>query len=86
MTNQERTEQGKFLSKSDVNRHVRSLRLTDSVWNKFGEMASEQSLTRADFLEKLVKQNMLNVCDDKLKSIHQGNSVTLSNETISKLD
>jgi len=48
-------ERGKFTNKSDSDRQVRSIRATEEVWNKFGELAEEENLTRADFLERFVK-------------------------------
>ena len=52
-----RSSEGRFTNKSDQNRHVRSIRVTDEVWQKFGEMAAQRSITRADLLEEMVKNN-----------------------------
>lgn len=52
---QSRGEGGKFLAKSDDGRSVRSIRATDATWMKFGDMAEEEGITRADLLEKLVQ-------------------------------
>ena len=49
--------QGKFSLKDDDYRQVRSLRLTDATWKAWGIAAECLGLSRADLLEKLVKQN-----------------------------
>ena len=46
---------GRFINKSDDYRKVRSIRVTDEIWEKFGDMALQQSITRADLLEGIVK-------------------------------
>ena len=51
MSQQGRNKLGKFSAKSDTNRQVRSIRLTDATWNKLGDLADERSITRADLLE-----------------------------------
>jgi predicted DNA-binding ribbon-helix-helix protein len=51
MSQQGRNELGKFSSKSDENRQVRSIRLTDATWNALGEVANKRSITRADLIE-----------------------------------
>lgn len=48
-----RDEVGKFASKSDDERRVRSIRATDEVWEAFGELAEERRITRADLLEQI---------------------------------
>jgi hypothetical protein len=52
--------QGKFALKDDDYRQVRSLRLTDDTWKAWGMAAECLGLSRADLLEKLVKQNQGN--------------------------
>lgn len=52
MNKQERNKLGKFLPKSEEMRKVRSIRLTDSTWEKLGKLANERSITRADLLEE----------------------------------
>ena len=54
---QGRNEKGQFGNKSDSKRKVRSIRVTDEVWNKFGEMEVQRSITRADLLEEFVNDN-----------------------------
>ncbi len=53
MIEQER-ENGKFAAKGSEPRIVRSIRLTDSTWNALEDKASEQDMTKADYLEALV--------------------------------
>ena len=48
---------GQFTNKSDSDRHVRSIRVTDEIWEKFGEIAAERCITRADLLEEIVKED-----------------------------
>lgn len=49
--------QGKFALKSDDYREVRSLRLTDDTWKALGIASECLGLTRADYLEHIVRQN-----------------------------
>ena len=51
---QQRNQRGQFTNKSNSERRVRSIRVTDEVWDKFGEMAIQQGITRADLLEEIV--------------------------------
>lgn len=51
--------QGKFTLKNDDYREVRSLRLTDATWKAMGIAASNLGITRADLLEKVVRDNNL---------------------------
>ena len=55
---QGKDKKGRFISKSSDHRQVRSIRVTDETWNKFGEQAAQQSITRADLLEKIVAQEL----------------------------
>ena len=48
---------GRFICKSDDYRKVRAIRVTDQVWEKFGEMAAQRCITRADLLEEIVKED-----------------------------
>ena len=52
---QNRDSRGQYINKSDSNRLVRSIRVTDEIWEKFGEMAAQRSITRADLLEEIVE-------------------------------
>jgi hypothetical protein len=49
--------QGKFALKNDDYREVRSLRLTDDTWKAIGIASECFGLTRADYLEHIVRQN-----------------------------
>lgn len=51
--------QGKFALKDDDYRQVRSLRLTDKTWKVLGRTAEGFGMTRADYLEEMVKNNLL---------------------------
>ena len=54
---QSRSSKGRFENKSEAKRKVRSIRATDKVWKKLGIVANQQSITRADLLEKIVNDN-----------------------------
>ena len=49
--------QGKFALKNDDYREVRSLRLTDDTWKALGIASECFGLTRADYLEHIVRHN-----------------------------
>ncbi|MER3495321.1 MAG: hypothetical protein C4323_26165 [Mastigocladus sp. ERB_26_2] len=51
--------QGKFALKNEDYREVRSLRLTDDAWKALGIVSECSGLTRADYLEHIVRQNTL---------------------------
>jgi hypothetical protein len=51
--------QGKFTLKNDDYREVRSVRLTDGTWKALGIAAECLGITRADWLEQLVRENNL---------------------------
>ena len=63
---QGRNKRGQFDRKSESDRKVRSIRVTDEAWEKFGEMASRQSITRADLLEQVVN-NQASLSGDQIK-------------------
>jgi hypothetical protein len=50
---------GKFASKSSEYREVRSLRLTDETWKALGIASECLGLTRADYLEEIVRSKLL---------------------------
>ena len=58
-TNMKRDIQGKFALKNDNYRLVRSLRLTDETWITLGIAAECLGITRADYLEQIVRDNAL---------------------------
>jgi hypothetical protein len=51
--------QGKFVLKNDDYRQVRSLRLTSETWKALGIAAECFGYSRADYLEEIVKNNLL---------------------------
>ncbi|MDF0556410.1 hypothetical protein [Kamptonema sp. UHCC 0994] len=51
--------QGKFALKNEDYRLVRSLRLTDSTWVALGIRSECLGLTRADYLEHIIRENAL---------------------------
>lgn len=64
MSDRLRTQSGKFAAKSDEPRKVRSLRLTDSVWEKLEQLANEKStserrITRADLIEEWMQNDQV---------------------------
>lgn len=48
---------GKFALKNDDYRQVRSVRLTDETWKALGIAAECLGMSRADYLEKVIKEN-----------------------------
>lgn len=54
MAKQGRNTNGKFEAKSDKLRSVRTMRLTDSAWEKLGSIAALQDVTRADLIEEWI--------------------------------
>ena len=63
MNSQGRNELGKFLSKSEEMREVRSIRLTNTTWNKLGELANERGITRADLIEEWMNREYFDLRD-----------------------
>ena len=59
LTKMKRDIQGKFALKNDDYRLVRSLRLTDETWKALGIAAECNNKTRADYLEQIVRDNLL---------------------------
>jgi predicted DNA-binding ribbon-helix-helix protein len=51
---QGRNEVGQFSAKGEGRREVRSIRLTDSAWEKLGNIADERGITRADLIENMM--------------------------------
>ena len=47
------------------------MRVTDEIWEKFGEMALERSITRADLLEEIVKKDGLPINNDRVINLLQ---------------
>ena len=67
----DRNYRGQFVNKSDGDRQVRSIRVTDDIWREFGEMADGENLTRADLLEKMVKSDSTIPNNDQVITILQ---------------
>jgi hypothetical protein len=59
MAKQDRGKGGKFAPKSDEPRSVRTVRLTNTTWAKLGQIAESRSITRADLIEQIVEQRIL---------------------------
>ena len=56
---QEKDWHGRFIHKSDDYRQVRSIRVTNEIWENFGKTALELGITRADLLEEIFKNDGL---------------------------
>lgn len=56
---QSRSKAGKFAPKSDELREVRSIRLTNTTWEKLGAAAELKEMTRADLIEQLAEDGLL---------------------------
>lgn len=50
--------QGKFALKNDDYRQVRSVRLTDETWKALGIAGECLGMSRADYLEKVIRGNL----------------------------
>jgi hypothetical protein len=75
---QSRDKKGHFANKGEEKREVRSIRLTDSTWEKLGELATKRGITRADLIEEMMdtsnqppdsinKQEIIEILEDALK-------------------
>ena len=91
MIKQGRTKQGKFLSKSEEYRQVRSIRLTDSSWDALGKLAEHRGITRADLLEEWFKNGSF-ILNDYIKELEMkienltDNSINLPDSVLSTLN
>lgn len=56
---QARDKKGHFANKGQEKREVRSIRLTDSAWEKLGKMAGDRGITRADLIEEIAADEQL---------------------------
>ncbi len=54
-----RRKNGRFRSKSNTDRKVRSIRATDAAWESLGDIAESQNMTRADLMEHLLQNGKL---------------------------
>lgn len=68
MVERNRFDNGTFAPKSSQVREVRSLRLTDETWRVLGETAELKGITRADLIEELavngVIEQRVSSCDE----------------------
>lgn len=83
---QPRGYRGRYSSKSDQERQVRSIRATEEVWNAFGEAAESQGITRADLLEKLVELGLINQGLDLENSDSNAEVIAQLEEVLNSLD
>jgi len=91
MIKQGRNESGKFASKSDEMRQVRSIRLTDAAWDSLGKLADKRSITRADLIEEwmggeyFILLERLHRLENQLQSL-TNNSIQLSESILQSID
>ena len=83
MAKQKRSVAGKFTSKSDESREVRSLRCTDATWQKLGELAELQGITRADLIEQWTALGKSASSSD-LDQIDEGITHVLNDPTVTR--
>ncbi len=57
MSNKARNTSGKFASKSETPRKIRSVNLTDDAWQWLAEVAAQAGVSRNDYLEALAEGN-----------------------------
>lgn len=87
MSTQNRSEAGRFASKSAAPREVRSIRLTDTTWEKLGELAGLRCITRADLIEQLIESGALERPTSSGVSLQQVDSAiarTLSDPAVTR--
>lgn len=81
MTKQGRSQSGKFAPKSEEPRSVRTMRLTDTVWTRLGEIADSRGITRADLIEEWARQegleqiNQLTILDTSAMRVSSGSEI-----------
>ncbi|QFS52678.1 hypothetical protein [Nostoc sphaeroides] len=78
MKKMKRDIQGKFAIKSLDYREVRSLRLTDDTWKALGIASECLGLTRADYLEEIVRSNLTPYITRKNSNISTSNTQNFS--------
>lgn len=78
-----RDVQGKFALKNEDYRLVRSLRLTDETWKALGIAAECLGVTRADYLEQIVRVQTLPSITRQEEDLHP--SITRQEEEIERL-
>lgn len=91
MNQQGRNELGKFSPKSNENRQVRSIRLTDATWDALGKLATSRSITRADLIEEWFVDGHFSL-EDLIKNLElelnnlKTTSLCLSESVLNKLN
>lgn len=63
--------QGKFALKDDDYRQVRSVRLTSETWKVLGITAECLGMSRADYLEQLIRENASPSITREKEPVHQ---------------
>ena len=91
MSQQERNEAGKFAAKSNEMRQVRSIRLTDTTWDKLGGLANHRGITRADLVETWMEGEYFELLNKVQKmelelQTFKTNSIQLSKDTLENLN
>ncbi len=69
--------QGKFALKDDDYRQVRSLRLTDDTWKALGITAECFGMTRADYLEQVIRGNASPSITWQKEPIHEAKTTVI---------
>lgn len=86
---QGRQEKGRFASKSNEYRAVRSLRLTETTWETLGSAADSRCITRADLIEQLVESGVLDAEQQStsgldIHAVEQAVTQILNNPTVTR--
>mgnify|MGYP002712310819 CR=1 FL=1 len=69
--------QGKFALKDDDYRQVRSLRLTDETWKALGIAAECLGMTRADYVEQVIRGNAHPSITRRKELVHQAKTTVV---------
>lgn len=65
-----RNAAGKFQSDYNEPKQLRSIRLTDTAWDKLAELADQHNLTRSEVIEAFARQGLLNNPPETISDIH----------------
>ena len=68
---QPRDFKGKFILKGEEERKVRTVRLTDTTWNRLGKIAEQQGTTRTNVIEELLNQDDHKNLDEVVKILKE---------------
>lgn len=74
--------QGKFALKDDDYRQVRSLRLTDETWKALGIAAECLGMTRADYVEQIIRGNANRSITREKELVHQAKTTVVELATM----